>query len=59
MQDMSVYVRKVQFKLHESYPNPVRSGLKCKCANELVIIRYHNTNSFNEATLRDKRDRMG
>ena len=22
---MSVYVRKVQFKLHESYPNPVRS----------------------------------
>lgn len=28
MKDMSVYVRKVQFKLHESYPSPVRSELK-------------------------------
>ena len=28
VQDMSVYVRKVQFKLHESYPSPMRSELK-------------------------------
>ena len=28
VKDMSVYVRKVQFKLHESYPSPIRSELK-------------------------------
>ena len=27
VKDMSVYVRKVQFKLHESYPSPIRSEL--------------------------------
>ena len=26
IQDMSVYIRKVQFKLHESYPNPTRGN---------------------------------
>lgn len=26
-EDLSVYVRKVQFKLHESYPNPIRGKL--------------------------------
>lgn len=25
-EDLSKYVRKVQFKLHESYPNPVRGN---------------------------------
>ena len=58
VQDMSVYVRKVQFKLHESYPNPIRSELKFKCDAVLVNIEF-STNSFNEAAIRDKRDWLG
>ena len=50
VQDMSVYVRKVQFKLHESYPNPIRSGLKFKYDAVLVNIELC-TNSFNKATI--------
>lgn len=47
MQDMSVYVRKVQFKLHESYPNPVRSMslnfVLCYCINDIHLINCDPT----------------
>ena len=39
VQDMSVYVRKVQFKLHESYPNPIRSGLKFK--SDILLVYWY------------------
>ena len=34
---MSVYVKKVQFKLHESYPSPIRGGV-CVCVCVCVCV---------------------
>ena len=47
VQDMSVYVRKVQFKLHESYPNPIRSGLNL---NVIYCIGYYKSSTLTVLT---------
>ena len=41
VQDMSTFVRKVQFKLHESIPNPIRGTLRCTTHTRHVLT--HNT----------------
>ncbi len=40
VQDMSTFVRKVQFKLHESIPNPIRGTLRCITHTRHVLTHH-------------------
>ena len=42
-QDMTVYVKKVQFKLHDSYPSPVRGGCGLKHLEMKGHLRFYLT----------------
>lgn len=46
---MSAYVKKIQFKLHESYGNPLRGGFCISAVvprTRLLFQLYHGINTF-------------